>query len=223
MELLKLINATKTFETGEKCTPVDGVNLTICENDFISIMGVSGSGKSTLLMLMGGLLKPTSGDISYLGKSLYSMSDDDLAKWRGKNVGYLFQNVQMVQALTLRENIELARRYGNNPEADIEEILEILDLTKLQNSLPSQMSGGQKRRGLFAVTMVRDPKLILADEPTNDLDNESSQKIISLLQHAAQKGKAVVLVTHNPEWAGCAAKKYVMEKSTLNIIQGTNT
>ena len=122
MELLKLFNVTKTFETGEKCTPVDRVNLTICENDFISIMGVSGSGKSTLLMLMGGLLKPTSGDLSYCGESLYSMSDNALAKWRGKNVGYLFQNVQMVQALTLRENIELARRYGNNPKADIEEL-----------------------------------------------------------------------------------------------------
>ncbi|MGI6330984.1 MAG: ABC transporter ATP-binding protein [Zhaonellaceae bacterium] len=218
MELLKLFNVTKTFETGEKCTPVDRVNLTICENDFISIMGVSGSGKSTLLMLMGGLLKPTSGDLSYCGESLYSMSDDALAKWRGKNVGYLFQNVQMVQALTLRENIELARRYGNNPKADIEELLEKLELTKLQNSLPSQMSGGQRRRALFAVTMVRDPKLILADEPTNDLDSHWSQKIVDLLEDAAQKGKAVVLVTHNSKWAGRADKRYMMENSTLNII-----
>jgi len=218
MELLKLFNVTKTFETGEKCTPVDRVNLTICENDFISIMGVSGSGKSTLLMLMGGLLKPTSGDLSYCGESLYSMSDNALAKWRGKNVGYLFQNVQMVQALTLRENIELARRYGNNPKADIEELLEKLELTKLQNSLPSQMSGGQRRRALFAVTMVRDPKLILADEPTNDLDNHWSQKIVDLLEDAAQKGKAVVLVTHNSKWAGRADKRYMMENSTLNII-----
>jgi ABC-type lipoprotein export system ATPase subunit len=218
MELLKLFNVTKTFETGEKCTPVDRVNLTICENDFISIMGVSGSGKSTLLMLMGGLLKPTSGDLSYCGESLYSMSDNALAKWRGKNVGYLFQNVQMVQALTLRENIELARRYGNNPKADIEELLEKLELTKLQNSLPSQMSGGQRRRALFAVTMVRDPKLILADEPTNDLDSHWSQKIVDLLEDAAQKGKAVVLVTHNSKWAGRADKRYMMENSTLNII-----
>lgn len=218
MELLKLLEVTKTFTAGEKCTPVNRVNLTLSAHDFISIMGVSGSGKTTLLMLMGGLLRPTAGEISYLGKSIYAMSDDELTSWRGKTVGYLFQNVQMVQALTLRENIELARRYGNSPQADIDEILELLDLTKLQNRLPSQLSGGQKRRGMFAVTLARSPKIILADEPTNDLDNRSSQKIIDILQNAAQKGKAVVLVTHNWEWAQKAQRLYKMENGTLNPV-----
>jgi len=218
MELLKLLKVTKTFETGEKCTAVNEVSLSVSEHDFISIMGVSGSGKSTLLMLMGGLLKPTSGDISYLGKSLFSMSDIELTNWRGKTVGYLFQNVQLVQALTLRENMELARRYGNNLEANVDEILKLLDLTKLQSRLPSQLSGGQKRRGMFAVTLVRDPKIILADEPTNDLDDKSSQQIIDILQSAAQKGKAVVLVTHNARWAAQAGKQYRMENGSLNLV-----
>jgi len=218
MELLKLLKVTKTFETGEKCTAVNEVSLSVSEHDFISIMGVSGSGKSTLLMLMGGLLKPTSGDISYLGKSLFSMSDTELTNWRGKTVGYLFQNVQLVQALTLRENMELARRYGNNLEANVDEILKLLDLTKLQSRLPSQLSGGQKRRGMFAVTLVRDPKIILADEPTNDLDDKSSQQIIDILQSAAQKGKAVVLVTHNARWAAQAGKQYRMENGSLNLV-----
>lgn len=215
MELLKLNQVTKTFETGEKCTPVNSLDFTIYQNDFISIQGVSGSGKSTLLMLMGGLLKQTSGDITYLGKNIYDMSDDDLAVWRGKIVGYLYQNVQIVQALTIKENIKLARRYGNSPNADIDKILEIFDLTRLQNSLPGQLSGGQKRRAMFAVAMSRDPKIILADEPTNDLDEEMSCKIINIFKNVAKEGKSVILVTHNPKWADKANKKYTMDNGVL--------
>lgn len=218
MELLKLIKVTKTFETGERCTPVNSLDLTIFEHDFISIQGVSGSGKSTLLMLMGGLLKPTSGSITYLSKNIHDMSDEAFAIWRGKTVGYLFQNVQMVQALTIRENIELARRFGNNVKGDIDAIIEKFELTEVQNSLPGQLSGGQKRRAMFAVTMIRDPQIILADEPTNDLDERMSYKIINILKTAAEEGKAVILVTHNPVWAAQANRRYMMNNGGLEQL-----
>ena len=217
MELLKIDNVAKKYDNSENFA-VEKSSFSINKGEFISIEGVSGSGKSTLLMMIGGLLKPSDGHIAYNGNDIYAMNDKDLSKWRGKAAGYLFQNVQLVQALTIRENMMLARKLGNNKDFDIDGILKELGLEKEAERLPGHLSGGQKRRAMIGCVLARDPEIILADEPTNDLDEHWATKIMEMLKTFTAEGKAVVLVTHDKRWSYLSTTRYSINSGVLGSL-----
>ncbi len=219
MTLCELVKVTKTYAAGETISPIQGLDLVIPEGTFVSIQGESGIGKSTLLMMLGGLMKPTSGTILFRNNPIGELTDDQLTEWRGKYVGYLFQHIQLVQALTVEENILLAKRFSRNGHKkdplNIEALLDRLGLAEKRDSLPCQLSGGQRRRVMIAVTWVRNPELILADEPTNDLDDFWAEKVMDIFAEWVDSGKAVVLATHHGKWANKAMKKYKIQNRVL--------
>lgn len=179
--MLKLENISQIYAKGNE--PVlKGINFEIKTGDYIALEGVSGSGKSTLLYIMAGLMRPTEGKVLWKNEDIYLMSDDELTSWRGKNIGYLFQNIQMSSALTVRENLMFAREFGNDKSIDVEMMLDRFGLKEVAESLPGRLSGGQKRRAMIASVLVRKPKIILADEPTNDLDHIWAEQIIEYLE-----------------------------------------
>lgn len=221
MPLCEIKNVTKTYCVGEKITPVKNVSLNIKNGDFISIQGDSGTGKSTLLMIIGGLLRPSSGSIIYEGNEITNLKEDDLAEHRGKNIGFLFQNVQLAEALTIEQNIILAKEYSYNKKIDrheIEFVMNELGIIDKRNSLPHQLSGGQKRRAMIAATWVRNPGLILADEPTNDLDDHWATKVFSIFNDWVSKGKAIVFVTHNGHWSNYTDERFLLHEGILEKI-----
>ncbi len=193
---------------------VDNCSLTIKDGDIITIQGESGSGKSTLLMLISGLLPPTHGTVTWNGSSIYDLNDDALSNWRSKNVGYLFQNIQLIQALTVKENMVLSRTLGNAPDYDIDSALNLFGLEEVADKLPSHLSGGQKRRALIASVLARDPQIICADEPTNDLDSVWASKVMDILYDKFKK-KSLILVTHDPRWIIPSSGRYVMDNGRL--------
>ena len=183
--MLKLENISQIYAKGNE--PVlKGINFEIKTGDYIALEGVSGSGKSTLLYIMAGLMRPTEGKVLWKNEDIYLMSDDELTSWRGKNIGYLFQNIQMSSALTVRENLMFAREFGNDKSIDVEMMLDRFGLKEVAESLPGRLSGGQKRRAMIASVLVRKPKIILADEPTNDLDHIWAEQIIEYLEKEVQ-------------------------------------
>lgn len=221
MSICELKNITKIYSVGEQIIPVKNVSCEINGGDFISVQGESGTGKSTLLMIIGSLLKPSSGSIFYQGKDITNYNEDKLAEHRRKNIGFLFQNVQLSEALTIEQNIILAKKFSGNNEAfpeDIQFVMNELGIYDKRNFLPHQLSGGQKRRAMIATTWIRNPSLILADEPTNDLDHHWATKVLSLFCDWVSKGKAIVLVTHNDDWANYATQKFRLNKGVLAKI-----
>lgn len=212
--MLKLENIAQIYAKGNE--PVfKGINFEIKTGDYIALEGVSGSGKSTLLYIMAGLMRPKEGKILWKNEDIYLMSDDELTSWRGKNIGYLFQNIQMSSALTVRENLMFAREFGNDKSIDVEMMLDRFGLKEVAESLPGRLSGGQKRRAMIASVLVRKPKIILADEPTNDLDHIWAEQIIEYLEKEVQPEGALVLVTHDLKWAERAKIKYKMEEGRI--------
>lgn len=218
MELMRLENVSKVYEDAEGSV-LKSTDLIVESGDYLSIKGVSGSGKSTLLFLLGGLLSPTTGTVLFQGQDIYSLSDDALSAWRGKYVGYLFQNIHIAQALTVRENMMLARTFGNDGEADIDAMLHALGLSESADKLPGRLSGGQKRRAMIGCVLIRKPQIILADEPTNDLDAEWAARIMALLQEQIQSGRTLILVTHDPRWADTAPVRYSISNGRLTREQ----
>lgn len=214
MEILKLTNVSKKYD-GSNAYAVQSCDISVHEGERISIQGVSGSGKSTLLLMMSGLLEPTEGQVLWNGKNIYKMNDKALSSWRGNYAGYLFQNVQLVQALTIRENLNLARMLGSNPKMDIEQIIKDLALEQEGDRLPGQLSGGQRRRAMIGCVLARDPQIILADEPTNDLDTEWARQIMVHMENLTKKGRALVLVTHDPRWIREDSTRYAMNDGVL--------
>lgn len=218
MEILKLDNVSKKYD-GSGYFAVQSCDLSVQEGEWISIQGVSGSGKSTLLLMMSGLLQPTEGQVLWNGKNIYDLDDKTLSAWRGKYAGYLFQNVQLIQALTIRENLRLAGRLGNDPQKDIEQIIKDLELEREAESLPGMLSGGQRRRAMIGCVLARDPKIIFADEPTNDLDAAWAKRIMDHLESLTGQGKALVLVTHDPRWIRENSTRYTMDDGVLKKVQ----
>ena len=214
MELMRLEGVSKTY-SGTGNPVLKTTDFVVGGGEYLSIEGVSGSGKSTLLFILGGLLSPTTGKVTYKGQDIYSFHDRELSEWRGKCVGYLFQNIQMAQALTVRENMVLARKLGNDKRADIDEIIEILGLEEEAGKLPGHLSGGQKRRAMTGCVLIRRPRIILADEPTNDLDCKWAEKVMEFLQKQIDPEKALILVTHDPRWSNTAAVRYSISDGQL--------
>lgn len=215
--LCEMCNVSKTYYVGEQVTPIHNLNLKIHKGQFISVTGDSGIGKSTLLMLAGGMVTPTEGSVLFEDQDYWKMKDSERTCLRREKIGFLFQSIQLVQALTIKENLELVwKMTGNRGNKEkIDYVLEDLGLQEKRDSLPYQLSGGQKRRAAMAVVYIKNPSLILADEPTNDLDKHWSEKIMSIFKNWVSEGKTVVMVTHNSLLARQADKCYEIRNKIL--------
>ena len=218
MEICRLEHIHKDYRMGETVTPLKDINITVNSGDFIAVEGPSGMGKSTLLYVIGTLLKADDGKIFFDGKDVMSMTDREQTSLRGEKVGFLFQDSSLIQALTLRENLEFAQTLGGKRKADpakVDEMLERVGLTERANFLPYQLSGGQRRRAMVARALIHTPDLILADEPTNDLDDVWAEKVVSMLQEESRRGAAVIMVTHNTRWSAQASVRYRLDDGVL--------
>ncbi|AFL98520.1 ABC-type antimicrobial peptide transport system, ATPase component [Desulfitobacterium dehalogenans ATCC 51507] len=218
MSLCRLEKVSKSYKMGEVVCPLNEVSLTVEKGDFLAIEGPSGTGKSTLLYIMCGLLMPTGGEVFLKDHHLRSLSDAKVTELRRDLVGFVFQETNLFQALTVEGNLRFVQSVGKDrkpDEAKISRYLEELGLSSRRNFLPNQLSVGQRRRLIVARALINDPQLVLADEPTNDLDEMWAGKIMSLLAGVVERGGAVVMVTHNSHWAEKANKRYLMQEGRL--------
>ena len=201
MEILKVQKLCKTYGTGEvKVDALKDVSFSLEKGEFVAVVGESGSGKSTLLNCIGALDVPTSGVITMDGNNLFTMKEEERTIFRRRNIGFIFQSFQLVSELTVEQNIvfPLLLDYRKPKAADVEEILELLGLTDRRNHLPSQLSGGQQQRVAIGRALITKPKLILADEPTGNLDSKNSQDVIDLLTKASRHyQQTILMITHN--------------------------
>ena len=219
MEICKIEHIHKDYRMGEIVTPLKDVTLTVNEGDFIAVEGPSGIGKSTLLYVMGTLLKPDDGTYTFGGQDVSAFGDGQASEFRAKKIGFLFQDSTMIQALTLRENLIFTQGVGGKKDPkQVDELLYRFGLEDRADFFPHQLSGGQRRRAMAARALIHNPKLILADEPTNDLDAHWSEEIIRILKEQTETGTAVVMVTHNARWASAATRRLRLEDGILTDI-----
>lgn len=208
MVILKAKDLRKVYGSGEsEVTALDGVNLSVEKGEFAAIVGTSGSGKSTLLHLLGGLDVPTSGSVIMDMKQLEQLSDDELTIFRRRKIGFIFQQFNLIPMLNVWENIILPLKLDNKrvDQRYIQEIIEILGLEKKCDSLPGQLSGGQQQRVSIARAMAIKPSVILADEPTGNLDSKTSQDVLGILKVTSERYcQTIVMITHNEEIAQMA-------------------
>lgn len=201
MEILKVQKLCKTYGTGEvKVDALKNVSFSLDKGEFVAVVGESGSGKSTLLNCIGALDVPTSGVITIDGSNLFTLKEEERTIFRRRNIGFIFQSFQLVSELTVEQNIvfPLLLDYRKPQAADVDEILELLGLTDRRNHLPSQLSGGQQQRVAIGRALITKPKLILADEPTGNLDSKNSQDVIDLLTKASRHyQQTILMITHN--------------------------
>lgn len=217
MNVIELKNISKTYTLGEKVTPIEKTDFCLKKGEFAAVSGESGIGKSTLLMIIGGLLKPSDGKVQIDGQDYWKLKDKEQSEIRKKKIGYLFQSIQVIQALTVEENIRFAASISKQKikKNDVLLVLERFGLKEKKDSLPCRLSGGQKRRLMIAITYVRDPEIILADEPTNDLDEKWIEIIMQTFEEWLAKKKTLVLVTHNKELWEKAENKYIIQDKVL--------
>lgn len=201
MEILKVENLTKTYGSGENLVhAVDDVSFSVEKGEFVAIVGASGSGKSTLLHLIGGVDRPTSGKIFVDGNDISKMNDDKLAVFRRRKVGIVYQFYNLIPILTVEENITLPCDLdGRGVDRErLEMILDSFGLRARRKHLPNQLSGGQQQRTSIARALINNPSLVLADEPTGNLDSKSSEEVMSMLKMCNQSyGQTVIMITHN--------------------------
>ncbi len=205
MRILSARNLKKYYGAEDNLTKaLDGVDLDVEQGEFVAIIGASGSGKSTLLNMIGGLDVPTSGQVCIGGKEIGKMKPDELTVFRRKNIGFIFQNYNLIPVLNVLENITLPIEMdGKKPDENfIEQIIELLGLTEKVYKMPSQLSGGQQQRVAIARALASKPSMILADEPTGNLDSETSREVLELLKETSERfHQTIVMITHNPEIA----------------------
>ena len=208
MTVLQTKELKKYYGTGEtQVRALDGVNLTVEQGEFLAIVGTSGSGKSTLLHMLGGLDRPTSGQVLVDGKDIFSLKDEALTIFRRRKIGFVFQSYNLVPVLSVWENIVLPIQLdgGRADQNYLNEVVRTLGLEKKLENLPSQLSGGQQQRVAIARALAAKPAILLADEPTGNLDSKTSQDVLSLLKVSGQKfGQTMVMITHNEEIAQMA-------------------
>ena len=210
MEIVKTINLKKYYKMDNYTVKaVDNINLNINNHEFIAIVGSSGSGKSTLLNLLGGLVKTTSGKVFINNIDITSMDEDEMAIFRRRNIGFIFQNYNLISNLTVLENIILPIELDGNeiPYDFINEILHVLKLEDKKNVCPNKLSGGQQQRVAIARALATRPSIILADEPTGNLDTKTTEQIMQLLEEIKQRGTTVLVVTHNKEIVNSMKKR----------------
>ncbi len=220
MEILKVQKLCKTYGTGAvKVDALKDVSFSLEKGEFVAVVGESGSGKSTLLNCIGALDVPTSGVITMDGNNLFTMKEEARTIFRRRNIGFIFQSFQLVSELTVEQNIvfPLLLDYRKPKASDVEEILELLGLTDRRNHLPSQLSGGQQQRVAIGRALITKPKLILADEPTGNLDSKNSQDVIDLLTKASRHyQQTILMITHNNSLTS-------MVDRVLRVIDGVLT
>ncbi len=208
MEILKVENLQKTYGRGEnQIHAVDGISFSVEKGEFVAIVGSSGSGKSTLLHLLGGVDRPTGGKVYIDGKDIYSLSNDNLAIFRRRQVGLVYQFYNLIPILNVEENITLPCRLDGVKVSDekLKELLETLGLSERVKHLPNELSGGQQQRVSIGRALINNPAIVLADEPTGNLDSKASEEILDLLKLSNKKYKqTVIMITHDLELAASA-------------------
>lgn len=219
MNILSTHNLTKTYGTGDNVVhALTDVSLDVEEGKFVSIIGSSGSGKSTLLNLLGGLDRPTSGDVILDGKAIFEMDDEALTIFRRRKIGFVFQNYNLVPILNVYENIVLPIELDGTKidTAYVDKIMDVLGLSEKKFSMPNQLSGGQQQRVAIARALAAKPSIILADEPTGNLDSKTSMDVIALLKLTGKEfAQTIVMITHNEEIATMADQMIRIEDGRI--------
>lgn len=222
MNILSVRNLKKYYNTGENTVKaLDGIDLDICKGEFLAIVGTSGSGKSTLLHMLGGLDNPTSGEVIIDGRNISGLSRDELTVYRRRKIGFVFQNYNLLPLMNVYENIVLPIKLdGIKPDDDyVEEILKLLKLEDKKYFMPNQLSGGQQQRVALARALAIKPAIILADEPTGNLDSRTSQDVLGLIKISSQNlAQTIVMITHNEEIAQMADR--IMRIEDGKIVKG---
>ena len=216
--MLTMTGLTKTYRTDTvETTALDNVDLDIADGEFVAIMGPSGCGKSTLLNVMGMLDSPTAGSYVFNGQEVAGLSEAQLAETRKANIGFIFQSFNLVDELTVRENVELALLYHNHGSGErksrVDRVLDKVGIAHRAKHRPTQLSGGQQQRVAVARALVGEPKLILADEPTGNLDTAHGEEVMKMLQALNAEGSTIVMVTHSPAHADYAGR-------VVNMLDG---
>jgi putative ABC transport system ATP-binding protein len=219
--IVQIRELTKQYSHGEiQVVALNSVSLDIQRGEFVALMGPSGSGKSTLLHIIAGIDRPTRGDCVVHGTNVAGLRETDLAEWRNQHVGFVFQTFNLIPVLTAFENVELplllTSLSARERRTHVEAALELVGLADRMRHLPRQLSGGQEQRVAIARALVTDPTLLVADEPTGNLDAHSAQEVLSLLQTLNREaGKTVIMVTHDPKAAAFAQRMVHLEKGEL--------
>ncbi|MBT3397430.1 ABC transporter ATP-binding protein [archaeon] len=211
-EIIRLTGVSKIYHMGDTTVrAVDGIDVCISEGDFVAIMGPSGSGKSTSMNLVGSLDMPSMGKILLDGEDISTLTESDLAQIRGKKIGFIFQNFNLIPNLTVKENVMLPMMFQGTDiyerAVTAEDLLRKVDLGDRMDHYPNQISGGQMQRVAIARALANDPEVILADEPTGNLDTKTGEKVMEFLQQLNKEGKTIIMVTHEPELAEAYAEK----------------
>lgn len=205
MKILETINLTKTYGKGEtEVIALNNVNISVEDGEFVAIIGPSGSGKSTMLHLFGGLERPTKGTVKIERQDIYELSESKLAQYRRRSIGFIFQQYNLIPVLNVRENIEMPLMLDKATidKTYIDDLIEFLGLRDRQNHLPNQLSGGQQQRVAIARALAAKPAIILADEPTGNLDTKTTEEVLRLLKESIKKyNQTLIMITHNNEVA----------------------
>ncbi|MEK7275543.1 MAG: ABC transporter ATP-binding protein [Candidatus Desantisbacteria bacterium] len=208
--VIKTVGLTKVYGKEVKTTAINGIDLEIKEGEFVTIMGTSGSGKSTLLHLIGGLDRPTSGNIFIDGVEIAGLGGNELARLRCTRIGFVFQFFNLIPTLSARENVEIPMMFASAPEATqrkrSEELLEMLGLSGKEEALPCELSGGQQQRVAIARALANNPQIVLMDEPTGNLDSTASSDILAHIRELNAEGQTIVIITHDPGVANQASR-----------------
>ena len=219
MEILKVENLTKVYGKGEsEVIALDHVTFSVERGEFVAIVGASGSGKSTLLHLIGGVDRPTEGKVYIDGKNIYSLNDDNLAIFRRRQIGLIYQFYNLIPILNVEENITLPLDLDNRKpdKNNLNNLLNLLGLTNRRKHLPNQLSGGQQQRTSIGRALITNPTIILADEPTGNLDSRASDDIVELLIKSNKEySQTIILITHNMEIAKCADRIIKIEDGKI--------
>ena len=219
MEILKVEKLTKKYGKNEnEVIAVSDMTFSVESGEFVAIVGSSGSGKSTLLHLLGGVDRPTSGKVFVNGKDIYSLKDDELAIFRRREVGLIYQFYNLIPILNVEENITLPCDLDRKdvPKEELDELLNVLGLENRRKHLPNELSGGQQQRVAIGRALINHPAIVLADEPTGNLDSKSSDEIVQLLKTSNKKyNQTIIMITHNPEIAKVADRIIKIEDGKI--------
>lgn len=216
---IRLEHVSKSYQTGRRAIQaLRDVDLSVARGEWVAILGPSGCGKSTLLNLLSGIDRPSSGSVAVLGTQLSTLNEEKLARWRGRSVGIVFQFFQLMPTLTALENVMLPMQITgqNSHTSRAQELLEVIGLAHLADHFPNEMSGGEQQRVAIARALANDPPILLADEPTGNLDTASGRRVLELLSKTWQAGTTLILVTHDQEVAQMASRIITMRDGTID-------
>ena len=222
---IRLRDIKKIYKMGgQELAALNGINLDIKRGEFAALMGPSGSGKSTLMNILGCLDRPTVGSYELEGKEVAHLSDDELAVMRNKHIGFVFQNFNLLSRISSLENVALPLVYAGVGASErrkrAQEVLEAVGLGDRAGHLPNELSGGQRQRVAIARALVNNPEIIMADEPTGNLDTKSTKEIMEIFQEMHGRGKTIILVTHEPEIAICANRQLLVRDGVITRDEG---